>query len=138
IDGSRSRYYLGGRGLATRIRRRTSLVAASGARDSSLAKAKEACQPADLQVLQRLAFSEVLSTLRSMLGLFGANPLKRRRSRPNSATAVALLRVSTTRERQALGLQAQREAIAAWAKKAGVRIVAEHVDEASGAAPVDE
>src|SRR5262245_57717797 len=73
-----------------------------------------------------------------MLDLLGANPVKRRRSRPNPNTAVALLRVSTTRERQALGLEAQREAIAAWAKKAGVRIIAEHVDEASGAAPVDQ
>lgn len=64
---------------------------------------------------------------------------KRRPFRPSTArTAVACLRVSTDGERQALGADAQRAAIVAWAVKEGVEVVGWHLDEVSGGAPLDE
>lgn len=61
-----------------------------------------------------------------------------KRVRPGSPTlAVAYLRVST--EDQALGPDAQRAAILAWASREGVAVVAWHVDAGvSGATPVAE
>jgi len=46
--------------------------------------------------------------------------------------------VSTDRERQALGEEAQRRAITAWAGRERVKIVAWHVEEVSGGAPLDK
>lgn len=48
--------------------------------------------------------------------------------------AVAYLRVSTDAERQALGVEAQREAIRAWAAKNSVTVVRWVVEEVSGGA----
>ncbi len=51
-----------------------------------------------------------------------------RRRRPgNPALAIAYLRVST--EEQRLGPEAQRAAIEAWARRAGIRVAAWHVDD---------
>ncbi len=60
-----------------------------------------------------------------------------RRARPGSPlAAVAYLRVST--DDQALGPEAQRAAVEAWAARAGVDVVAWHVDAGvSGAAPIE-
>jgi site-specific DNA recombinase len=52
--------------------------------------------------------------------------------------AVAYVRVSTDAERQALGAEAQREAIEAWAAQNGVRIVHWVTEEISGGAKLDE
>ena len=59
------------------------------------------------------------------------------RKRTTSKTAVAYIRVSTDRERQDLGADAQRAAIERWAGKNGVRVVAWHLDEVSGGAALD-
>lgn len=59
-----------------------------------------------------------------------------RRPAPNALRAVAYLRVST--DEQALGPEAQRAAIEAWAARAGVAIVAWHLDQGvSGGAALD-
>jgi DNA invertase Pin-like site-specific DNA recombinase len=52
--------------------------------------------------------------------------------------AVAYVRVSTDTDRQALGAQAQRDAIARWAETDGVTIVEWFVEEVSGGAPLDK
>ena len=51
--------------------------------------------------------------------------------------AVAYLRVSTDTDRQALGAQAQRDAIERWATASGVVIAEWFVEEVSGGAPLD-
>lgn len=51
--------------------------------------------------------------------------------------AVAYLRVSTDTDRQALGAQAQRDAIERWAAASGVIIAEWFVEEVSGGAPLD-
>lgn len=51
--------------------------------------------------------------------------------------AVAYLRVSTDTDRQALGAQAQRDAIERWATASGVVIADWFVEEVSGGAPLD-
>ena len=63
-----------------------------------------------------------------------------RRSKKLSAprTAVALLRVSKDKKTQELGLDAQRSAIASWAAVEGVEVVAEHLEEVSGGAPLEK
>lgn len=55
----------------------------------------------------------------------------------DSKIAVAYLRVSTDTERQALGAQAQRDAIERWAAASGVVIAEWFVEEVSGGAPLD-
>lgn len=59
-------------------------------------------------------------------------------SRPDPTRAVAYLRVSTTKEQQALGVEAQRQAIEAWAKREGVEVVAVYAEEISGGAPLEK
>ena len=57
--------------------------------------------------------------------------------KPSDPTlAVAYLRVST--EEQANGPKAQRHSIGAWAKRAGVRVVAWRVEHLSGGTPVED
>ncbi len=51
--------------------------------------------------------------------------------------AVAYLRVSTDVDRQALGAQAQRDAITRWADSTGVVVAEWFVEEVSGGAPLD-
>lgn len=51
--------------------------------------------------------------------------------------AVAYLRVSTDTDRQALGAQAQRDAIERWAIASGIVIADWFVEEVSGGAPLD-
>lgn len=65
--------------------------------------------------------------------------MKRARSstRADPKRAVAYLRVSTTREQQELGVEAQRQAIATWAKREGVEVVATFAEEVSGGAPLE-
>jgi DNA invertase Pin-like site-specific DNA recombinase len=58
--------------------------------------------------------------------------MKRRPIATDPRAAVAYLRVSTDAERQAHGLDVQREAIATWAAREGVRLVGWHQDEISG------
>ena len=52
--------------------------------------------------------------------------------------AVAYVRVSTDTERQALGVQAQRDALERWAQGAGISILEWFVEEVSGGAPLDK
>lgn len=59
-----------------------------------------------------------------------------RRPTTNPRLAVAYLRVST--EDQQLGPDAQRAAIEAWSRRAGVEVVAWHEDRLSGATPVED
>lgn len=62
-----------------------------------------------------------------------------KRTRAGDAkTAVAYLRVSTDTDRQALGVEAQRAAIAAWASREGVRIAEWFVEEVSGGAALEK
>ncbi len=56
----------------------------------------------------------------------------------NPLLAVALCRVSTDADRQELGVQAQKDDINAWAAKAGVTIVAWHIEEVSGGASFEK
>lgn len=51
--------------------------------------------------------------------------------------AVAYCRVSTDRNRQELGAEAQRDAIESWARRSGITIAALFVEEVSGGAPLD-
>ena len=53
-------------------------------------------------------------------------------------SAVACVRVSTDEKRQELGAAAQRAAIEAWSRSAGVEVLGWHLDEVSGGAPLDE
>lgn len=62
----------------------------------------------------------------------------KRRPPGNPALAVGYLRISTDAERQANGLEVQRQAIEAWARGARVQIVAWFRDERSGTAKLDE
>ena len=55
---------------------------------------------------------------------------------PDPLLAIAYLRVST--EEQANGPKAQRHSIGAWAKRAGVRVVAWRVEHLSGGTPVED
>jgi DNA invertase Pin-like site-specific DNA recombinase len=65
--------------------------------------------------------------------------MPRRTKRPaKPPTAVACIRVSTDERRQELGAAAQRAAIEAWEQATGIRVVAWHLDEVSGGAPLDE
>lgn len=66
----------------------------------------------------------------------GRKPARRRQG--DRKKAVAYVRVSTDRERQALGAEAQRRAIEAWAARERVKIVAWHVEEVTGGAPLDK
>lgn len=63
---------------------------------------------------------------------------RRPRRSPKPRTAVAYLRVSTNEERQKLGAEAQRQAIEVWAAREGITVVAWHLEEVSGGAPLDE
>lgn len=56
----------------------------------------------------------------------------------NPKRAVAYLRVSTDRETQALGIQAQRTAIESWAGRDGVEICAWFEEEVSGGASLEK
>lgn len=56
----------------------------------------------------------------------------------NTKTAVAYLRCSTTKERQALGVEAQRHAIETWAARESITIAEWHIEEVSGGAPLDK
>lgn len=66
--------------------------------------------------------------------------MKRTRStpRPDPTRAVAYLRVSTTKEQQELGVEAQRQAIESWAKREGVEVVAVYAEEISGGAALEK
>jgi DNA invertase Pin-like site-specific DNA recombinase len=52
--------------------------------------------------------------------------------------AVAYLRVSTDSDRQALGAEAQRQAVLRWAESNGVEIAKVFLEEVSGGAPLDK
>jgi DNA invertase Pin-like site-specific DNA recombinase len=60
-----------------------------------------------------------------------------RQGQGDSRLAVAYLRVSTDTDRQALGTQAQRDAIQRWAQGTGTIIVQSFVEEVSGGAALD-
>jgi len=67
--------------------------------------------------------------------------MTRRKSRKSASakkTAIALLRVSKDKKVQELGLDAQRAAIASWAAREDVEVVAEHMEEVSGGAPLEK
>lgn len=57
--------------------------------------------------------------------------------RANPKIAVGYIRVSTDTERQALGTEAQRTAIEAWAAKHGVTVARWFVEQVTGGAPLD-
>lgn len=59
-----------------------------------------------------------------------------RRRATDPTRAVAYLRTSTSEQTQ--GLVAQREAIAAWAEREGVEVVAWHEEHVSGGVPVEQ
>lgn len=50
---------------------------------------------------------------------------------------MAYLRVSTTKEQQELGVEAQRQAIEGWAKREGVEVAATYEEEVSGGASLE-
>lgn len=56
----------------------------------------------------------------------------------DSKVGVAYLRCSTTEERQALGIEAQRHAIEAYAAREGIVIAAWYTEEVSGGAALDK
>ncbi len=56
----------------------------------------------------------------------------------NPKLCIAYIRVSTDVDRQALGTEAQRQAIVAWAARSGVEIVEWFTEEVSGGAPLDK
>lgn len=64
--------------------------------------------------------------------------MTKRAPKPVPSTAIACIRVSTDEEKQALGAAAQRASIELWAAKESVEILAWHLDEISGGAPLDE
>jgi DNA invertase Pin-like site-specific DNA recombinase len=68
----------------------------------------------------------------------GERAIARNGRAANGKLAVAYLRVSTDVERQALGAEAQRTAIAKWAQATGIEIVASFVEEVSGGAQLDK
>jgi DNA invertase Pin-like site-specific DNA recombinase len=57
--------------------------------------------------------------------------------KPTSKTAVAYLRVSTDIERQQLGAEAQRTAIAEWARREGAEIASWFVEQVTGSASLE-
>jgi DNA invertase Pin-like site-specific DNA recombinase len=59
-----------------------------------------------------------------------------RKSASNPHVAVSYIRTST--DRQDLSPAAQRAAVAAWAKRTGVAVAAEHVEVVSGGAPLED
>lgn len=61
-----------------------------------------------------------------------------RRRKTNPLLAVAILRVSTDETTQELGVDAQRAAMADWARKEGVTIAAWHLDEMSGGSTAEQ
>ena len=63
---------------------------------------------------------------------------RRSRRKTDPRLAVAYIRVSTSTEKQALSVEAQKHAIATWARKEGVRIVETFVEEVSGGAQLDK
>ncbi|MEO7032874.1 MAG: recombinase family protein [Polyangiaceae bacterium] len=63
---------------------------------------------------------------------------KRSTRAANPKRAVAYLRVSTDRETQALGIQAQHAALESWAKRDGVEICAWYEEEVSGGASLEK
>lgn len=56
----------------------------------------------------------------------------------NPATCIAYLRVSTDADRQALGVEAQRQAILSWAKQENVEVLEWFTEEVSGGASLDK
>jgi DNA invertase Pin-like site-specific DNA recombinase len=60
------------------------------------------------------------------------------RSRPDPKRAIAYLRVSTDRETQALGVQAQRAAIESLASREGIEMCAWFTEEVSGGASLEK
>jgi len=56
----------------------------------------------------------------------------------NTKLAVAYLRVSTDSDRQALGAEAQRQAVLRWSESNGVEIAKFFLEEVSGGAPLDK
>jgi DNA invertase Pin-like site-specific DNA recombinase len=56
----------------------------------------------------------------------------------NPKLAVAYLRVSTDSDRQALGAEAQRQAVQRWADSNGIEMVHVFLEEVSGGAPLDK
>lgn len=56
----------------------------------------------------------------------------------NAKTCVAYIRVSTDTDKQALGAEAQRQAITQWAERSGVEVLRWFVEEVSGGAPLDK
>jgi DNA invertase Pin-like site-specific DNA recombinase len=62
---------------------------------------------------------------------------KPRKNAVKKSLAVAYIRVSTTKERQELGAEAQKAAIERWASEHGVKVVSWHEEEVSGGAPLD-
>lgn len=59
-------------------------------------------------------------------------------TRTDPTRAIAYTRVSTNAEQQALGVEAQRQSIEAWAKREGVEIVAVFAEEISGGAALEK
>lgn len=64
--------------------------------------------------------------------------MRTRERASKTRTAVAYVRVSTDAERQALGLEAQRQSIESWAKRERVTIVEWFTEEVSGGAPLEK
>lgn len=62
---------------------------------------------------------------------------KRRAPTGDPKLAVAYLRISTTTDRQALGLEAQRQAIERWSLANGVTIISWHTEAVTGGADLD-
>ena len=60
------------------------------------------------------------------------------RKRANQKLAVGYLRVSTSAERQELGVEAQRESIERWARSAGVEVVGHYTEAVSGGVALDK
>lgn len=56
----------------------------------------------------------------------------------DSKVCVAYLRVSTDTDKQALGVEAQRQAIISWADRSGVEVLQWFVEEVSGGAALDK
>ncbi|MCC6651538.1 MAG: recombinase family protein [Candidatus Eisenbacteria bacterium] len=63
---------------------------------------------------------------------------KRSTTKSDPTRAIAYLRVSTSAIQQELGIQAQRQAIEAWAKREGVEVVAVYAEEISGGAALEK
>lgn len=63
---------------------------------------------------------------------------KRSTTKSDPTRAIAYLRVSTSAVQQELGIEAQRQAIEAWAKREGVEVVAVYAEEISGGAALEK